>query len=76
MEKVNKPTYLITLKTEVRLHYSPTILHLLAEEKAVSGLRASSPGRSDGRAGEGRRACNYVSGISIPPLIPLWLPVD
>ena len=31
MEKVNKPTYLITLKTEVRGHYSLTILHLLAE---------------------------------------------
>ena len=28
MDKVNKPTYLITLKTEVRLHYSLTILKL------------------------------------------------
>ena len=31
MDKVNKPTYLITLKTEVRLHYSLTILDLLGE---------------------------------------------
>ena len=22
------------------------------------------------------RACNYVSGICIPPPIPLWLPID
>ena len=35
-------------------------------------LRASSPGR----AGKGRRACNYVFEIWIPPPIPLWLPVD
>ena len=39
-------------------------------------LRAISQGRSGGRAGKGRRACNYVSGIWIPPPIPLWLPVD
>ena len=38
-------------------------------------LRASSPGCSGGRAGKGRRACNYVSGLWIPPPIPLWLPV-
>ena len=25
---------------------------------------------------KGRRACNYVSGIWIPPAISLWLPVD
>ena len=30
-------------------------------------------GRSGGGAGKERRACNYVSGISIPPPIPLWL---
>ena len=28
------------------------------------------------RAGKGRRACNYVSGIWIPPPILLWLSVD
>ena len=28
------------------------------------------------RAGKGRRACNNVYGIWIPPPIPLWLPVD
>ena len=39
-------------------------------------LRASSPGRSSGGVGKGRRACNYVSGIWIPPPFPLWLPVD
>ena len=37
---------------------------------------ASSPGCSGGAAGKGRRACNYVSGIWIPPPIPLWLPID
>ena len=37
---------------------------------------ACSPGYSGGGAGKGRRACNYVSGIWIPPSIPLWLPVD
>ena len=42
-----------------------------------SCLRASSPGRSGGGAGKGRRAsCNYVSGIWIPPLNPQWLSVD
>ena len=28
------------------------------------------------RGGKGRRACNYISRIWIPPPIPLWLPVD
>ena len=32
--------------------------------------------RSGGRAGKGRRACDYVSGIWIPLPIPLWLSVD
>ena len=39
-------------------------------------LGASSPGHSDGGAGKGRRAGHCVSGIWIPPPIPLWLPVD
>ena len=49
---------------------------------SIKTLQASSPGRSgDGGGGggggeEGTRACNYISGISIPPLIPLSLPVD
>ena len=43
---------------------------------SFSSLRASSPGHSAGGAGEERRACNYVSGIWIPPPIPPWLPVD
>ena len=30
-----------------------------------TSLRASSPGRSGGGAGKGRKACNYVSGIWI-----------
>ena len=30
-----------------------------------SSLRSSSPGRSGGGAGKGRRSCNYVSGIWI-----------
>ena len=29
----------------------------------ASSLRASSPGRSGGGAGKGRRPCKYVSGI-------------
>ena len=41
-----------------------------------SSLRASSFGRSGGGAGKGRRTCNHVPGIWIPPPIPLWLPVD
>ena len=41
-----------------------------------NSLRASSLGCSGGRAGKGRRACNYVVGIWIPPPIPRWLPVD
>ena len=36
----------------------------------VYSLRASSLGRSGCRAGKGRRACNSVSGIWIPPPIP------
>ena len=42
----------------------------------ILSLRASSLERSDGEAGKERRACKYVSGIWIPPPIPLWLPVD
>ena len=42
----------------------------------VSSLRASSLGRSIGGEGKGRRACNYISGILIPPPIPRWLPVE
>ena len=42
----------------------------------ASSLRASSPRRSGGGAGKGKRACNYVSGIWIPPSITLRLPVD
>ena len=41
-----------------------------------SNLRASSPGRSACRAETERRACNYISGIWIPPPILLWVPVD
>ena len=41
-----------------------------------SSLRASSPGRSGGWTGKGRRTCNYVSGIWILPPIPLWLPFN
>ena len=42
----------------------------------TSSLQASSQGRSCGGVGKGRRACNYVSGIWIPPPISLWLPFD
>ena len=37
--------------------------------KDFCSLSASSPGRSGCGAGKGRRACNCVSGIWIPPLI-------
>ena len=47
-----------------------------AKRKRNNSLRASSPGRSGGRAEKGRKACNYLSGIWIPPPIPLWLPVE
>ena len=40
----------------------------------IDGLWASSSGRSDGGAGKGRRDCNYVSGIWIPPPIPCGYP--
>ena len=33
-------------------------------------------GRSSDGAWKGRRPCNYVSGIWIPPPNPLWLLVD
>ena len=39
-------------------------------------LQASSLGCSAGGAGNERRACSYVSGIWIPPLISLWLPIN
>ena len=39
-----------------------------------NSLWARPPGCSGGRVGKGRRACNYVSEIWIPPPIPLWLP--
>ena len=42
----------------------------------VSSLRASTLGHSGGGVGKGRRAGKYVSGIWIPPPIPLWLPVN
>ena len=42
----------------------------------IPSLRASSLECSDGGAGKERRACNYVSGIWIPPPIPLWLSVN
>ena len=34
-----------------------------ASYRRRGSMRVSSPGRSDGAAGKGRRACNYVSGI-------------
>ena len=39
-------------------------------------LRASSPGRSCCWAEKGRRACNFDSGIWMPPPIPPWLPLE
>ena len=43
---------------------------------AHPSLQESSLGCSGSRVGKGRRACNYVSGIWIPPPIPLWLQVN
>ena len=44
--------------------------------RIITKPRSKLSGRSGGGAGKGRRACNYVSGIWIPPPVPLWLPVD
>ena len=41
-----------------------------------NSLKASSPGRFGGWVEKGRRACHHVSGIWIPPSIPLWLHVN
>ena len=41
-----------------------------------NSLKASSPGRFGGWVEKGRGACHHVSGIWIPPSIPLWLPVN
>ena len=41
-----------------------------------ASLWASPPRCSGSREGKGRRTCNYVSGIWIPPPILLWLPID
>ena len=49
---------------------------LLSNRGGLGTSKLSSPGRSGGGAGKRRRACNYVSGIWIPPPTPLWLPVD
>ena len=37
------------------------------EVRSGSSLGASSPGRSGGEAGKGRRACNYVSNSPVAP---------
>ena len=37
-------------------------------------FQPSTPGCSGGGAGKGKRACNYVSAIWIPPPTPLWVP--
>ena len=41
-----------------------------------NSLKASSPGRFGGWVEKGRGACHHVSGIWIPPSIPLWLPIN
>ena len=48
----------------------------LGPSMSPHSLWASSLGRSIGRVGRGRRACNHVFRTWIPPPIPLWLPVD
>ena len=57
--------------------YPSLILANPASRVAVKSLDCEKVlERSDGGAGQERRTCNYVSGIWIPPPIPLWLPVD
>ena len=61
------------------LSVSPSFWHGqigMGRGRGRGGLRESSLGRSGGDAGRGRKTCNYVSGIWIPPPIPLWLPVN
>ena len=49
---------------------------LKSRSSGCGSLRARCPGCSGGGAKKGGRACNYVSGIWIPPPFPLRLPVD
>ena len=51
----------------------PTVEFLANELKRLACEQALHSG---GGVGKGRRACNYISGIWIPPPILLWLPVD
>ena len=43
-------------------HYNRSSVFSI-QSRFNTSLRASSPGRSGGGAGKGRKACNYVSGI-------------
>ena len=66
--KVHRKHYRKTVKMKTKMKIScPKWL-------IIGSLRASSSGRSDGGAGKGRRDCNYVSGIRIPPPIPCGYP--
>ena len=52
------------------LSMNPTQMSRIQSNRPVkrkTSLWTSSPGRSGGKAGKGRRACNYVSGIWISP---------
>ena len=42
------------------------LLPFPVSNRIAPGLRASSPGRSGGGAGKGRRACNYVLSLQFP----------
>ena len=61
----------------LRLSVSPSFWHgQIGMVQGRGSLRASSSVRSGGGAGKGRKTCNYVSRIWIPPPIPLWLPIN
>ena len=77
--KCSKSAWYNMMATRIRTLLNPQLfLPRYGFRSHVSGIRprASSPRRSGGGAGNGRRACKYVSGIWIPPPIPLWLPAD
>ena len=74
--KYHSEMLLCWIKTETFTVADFAIVLICQPLQMGRSLRARALGRSAGGAGKWRRACNYVSGISIPPPIPLWLPVD
>ena len=55
---------------------SPSYYPIMSWREKWPSLRVSSTGWYGNGVGKGGRACNYVSGIWIPPPIPLWLTIN